>query len=150
MSGSSPRPPDPITGFRFVVEIDGKDKAVFSECTLPNLEVDVHEQKEGGFNAGVHLLPGRVKAGRITLKRGMTEAHDLIEWYLKVATGDLKKVKQSLTIKMYDNAGKQAVWRLDVEGAFPVKWTGPQLKASDSSVAIETLELAFEALTLGK
>lgn len=80
----------------------------------------------------------------------MTEAHDLIEWYLKVATGDLKKVKQSLTIKMYDNAGKQAVWRLDVEGAFPVKWTGPQLKASDSSVAIETLELAFEALTLGK
>jgi len=30
--------------------------------------------------------------------------------------------------------------------AFPVKWVGPELKAMTSEVAVEALELAYEAL----
>jgi phage tail-like protein len=30
--------------------------------------------------------------------------------------------------------------------AFPVKWVGPELKASDNAAAIETLEIAHEGI----
>ena len=32
--------------FSFVVQIDGIENAVFHECTLPTLEVEVEEEKE--------------------------------------------------------------------------------------------------------
>jgi hypothetical protein len=32
---------------------------------------------------------------------------------------------------------------LTFKHAYPVKWTGPTLRAAESSIAIETLELAF-------
>ncbi|MEZ4661668.1 MAG: phage tail protein [Caldilineaceae bacterium] len=44
--------------FRFVVEI-GQDKvAAFTECTLPVLDWQIEELKEGGQNMFVHQLPG--------------------------------------------------------------------------------------------
>ena len=53
---------DAHPAFRFVVDA-GDAEISFTECTLPSLEVDVLEQKEGGYNQGVHLLPGPVKPG---------------------------------------------------------------------------------------
>jgi phage tail-like protein len=36
----------------------------------------------------------------------------------------------------------------NIENAYPAKWTGPQLKADDNTVAVETLELACGAVTI--
>jgi phage tail-like protein len=33
-----------------------------------------------------------------------------------------------------------AVW--NIEEAFPVQWTGPELRASENTIAIQTLQLA--------
>lgn len=135
---------DAHAAFRFAVKIDGVDGAIFSECTLPPLEVDVHEQREGGYNGGVHLLPGRVKSGRITLKRGVAQSNELLKWYRDVANGDLKPAQVSVI--MYDSQGRN-VMRLDFAQAYPVKWTGPTFNASENTIAIETLELAFAEFT---
>lgn len=134
------------SGFRFTVKIDGIDEAVFNECTLPALEVDVLEQKEGGYNNGVHLLPGRVKAGRITLKRGVAQSSALLNWYRDVLNGDVSGALRPVSIVMYDSTLAE-VMRLNFERAYPVKWSGPSFKTSENTVAVETLELAFAEAT---
>jgi len=128
--------------FRFAVQFGGSEQAVFTECTLPSLEVDVHEQKGGGYNKGVHLLPGPVKAGRITLKRGVTQSSELLKWYSDVASGNAQKAERNVSVIMYDSEQNE-VMRLDFSRAYPVKWAGPTFRTADSAVAIETLELAF-------
>ncbi len=131
--------------FHFTVKINDIDGAVFNECTLPPLEVETLEQKEGGYNSGVHLLPGRVKAGRITLKSGVAKSNALLKWYKDVVNGQLKPAK--LDINMVDAKGEK-VMSLSFSDAYPVKWSGPALKTSESTVAIETLELAFADFSL--
>lgn len=127
--------------FRFVVNI-GDAEVCFTECTLPNLEVDVVEQREGGYNTGVHLLPGPVKAGRITLRSGVTKSSELLKWYKQVAAGKVKAATRNITVTMVD-AELKPVMRMDFLRAYPVKWTGPAFKTGESAMAIEALELAF-------
>ncbi len=129
------------SAFRFAVKIGGEE-AIFTECTLPPLEVNTTEQKEGGYNNGVHTLAGPVKPGHITLKRGVTKSNEMLKWYLDVASGKPKAAERNISVIMYDSTQKQ-VLRLDFVRAYPVKWTGPTLRAADSAIAIETLELAF-------
>jgi phage tail-like protein len=141
MANSSSQPPEELYGaFNFVVQFGSNTGAEFSECTLPTLEVDVLEQKEGGYNHGVHLLAGPVRAGRLTLKRGVAKSSELLKWYGEVASGTVKT--RNLTVVMYDSH-LNPVMRLHFDNAYPVKWTGPSFRTSDSSPAIETLELAY-------
>jgi phage tail-like protein len=135
------------TAFRFTVEIGGIEEAVFSECSLPVLEVEIHEQKEGGYNSGAHLLPGPVKAGRITLKRGLAQSSDLLGWYRDVANGNVRDAERQISVVMYDSMLEE-VMRWNFERAYPVKWTGPAFKTANSEIAIETLELAFAAVSV--
>ncbi|MGQ9683357.1 MAG: phage tail protein [Anaerolineae bacterium] len=130
------------SAYRFVVQLDGNAEAAFTECTLPSLEVDVLEQKEGGYNTGVHLLPGPVKAGRVTLKAGVTRSSKLLQWYKDVANGKSQSAQRNVSVIMYD-AEQQPVLRLSFTRAYPVKWSGPTFRTADSAIAIETLELAF-------
>ena len=139
---------DPYASFRFEVQIEGLGPVAFSECTLPPLEVEVHEQKEGGYNAGTHLLPGRVRAGRLTLKRGLVEASKLLKWYEAVMTGNTKGAQRNMSITLWDST-KRPVMRLDFERAYPVKWSGPTLNTGENTVAVETLEVAFGHVSVG-
>ncbi len=128
--------------FRFAVQIDGIDEAIFSECTLPNLEVDVQEQKEGGYNNGVHQLPGPLKPGKLVLKRGLVQSSQLLSWYQDVVSGNLKNVQKQVSVVMYDPQYNELM-RWNFLRAFPVKWSGPTFKSADNAVAVETLELAY-------
>jgi phage tail-like protein len=135
------------SAFRFSVQIGGIDEAIFSECSLPTLEVQVHEQKEGGYNTGTHLLPGPVKPGRIVLKRGLAQSNELLDWYREVANGNVVDAEKQVSIVMY-NSMLEELMRWNFERAYPVKWTGPAFKTSDSMLAIETLELAFAMVAI--
>lgn len=131
--------------FRFAVQIEGITEAVFTECTLPALEVEVHQQMEGGLNNAVHHLPGRVKAGKITLKRGITSSDKLLAWYMDVVKR--KITQRKVSVVMYDSL-LQEMMRLNFEGAFPSKWTAPTFASSDSKLAIETLELSYRSIDM--
>lgn len=131
--------------FRFAVQIDGVTEAVFTECTLPTLEVEVHEQKEGGLNNAVHQLPGRIKAGKITLKRGITHSSVLLAWYMDIARGKIEDSKRQVSVVMYDSTAEELL-RWNFEQVYPTKWTGPSFGSGKSEIAIEALELAFQAV----
>lgn len=141
------KPVEAHSSFRFAVNT-GDAEISFTECTLPSLEVDVLEQKEGGYNQGVHLIAGPVKAGRLTLKRGIAKSNELMKWYLDVASGDSTKAERNVSVIMFDSTGKEVI-HLQFLKAIPVKWMGSGFKTSDNSVAIETLELAFAEFKQG-
>jgi phage tail-like protein len=131
--------------FRFAVQIDGITEAVFTECTLPTLEVEVHEQPEGGLNNAVHQIPGRIKSGKITLKRGLASSSELLSWYMDVAQGQIQASQREVSVIMYDSTSGE-VLRWNFAKAFPSKWSGPSLSSGANQVAIETLELSFQSV----
>lgn len=145
MPGTTGHRTEAHAAFRFAVQIEGITEAVFTECTLPTLEVEIHQQMEGGLNNAVHRLPGRVKAGKITLKRGLTSSSKLLNWYMNIVKGTISGNQHKVSVVMYDSL-LQETMRWNFEGAFPNKWTGPSLVSGNSQLAIETLELSYQSI----
>lgn len=127
-------------GFRFIVAINGIPAAVFTECTLPNIEWEIQEVKEGGLNSYVHQLPGLRKSSKITLKRGLV-SDVLTEWYMSMMLGSFTTARRVITITLL-NSMKLPVCTWNIMNAFPTKWSGPTLKSDDNAIAVETLEIA--------
>jgi phage tail-like protein len=133
---------DPLLNYRFLVLVDGLEAAVFSEVGGLEMQVKSDELREGGENAFVHHLPTRVEYGNLTLKRGYDKDGALFQWCF----GQLER--RTVTVQLIDQATRRpvpgATWVFDA--AYPVKWTGPALKASDNAIAIESLELSHRGL----
>ena len=96
------------------------------------------EWQEGGENRFVHKLRGRAKYPNIVLKRGITHEDALLGWFQKCQT---KMDRREGHIDLLGDDGKP-VRRFAFEGAFPVKWTGPNLNAASTNIATEQLEIA--------
>lgn len=137
---------DPLMSFRFLVEIDGIVTAHASEVTGLQIETETESYEEGGVNDFVHQLPKRTKYQHITLKRGITDRDELWEWYQQVISGIFRR--KSGAIILMDVTG-EAKWRWNFEEAYPVKWTGPDLKADSNSIAFEAVELAHNGIKKG-
>jgi phage tail-like protein len=139
----STKPPVPTVvafpGFRFVVDVGNNEKAVFTECTLPVIEWETEELKEGGINTSTRLLPGRRRSAKLTFKNGIGNP-EMLQWYLKALSGEFSR--RSITIRLLDLKKEKAIAVWNVEEAFPVQWTGPELRAGDNTIAIQTLQLA--------
>jgi phage tail-like protein len=134
-----------IPNCRFYLEIGSDAQAVFTDVSGLQLEMSTFDYEEGGQNDFVHRLPGRVKTSNLTLKRGMTRSNDLLKWFLEVASGNV--VRQNVSLVVFDVEGNRlATWNF--ENAYPVKWVGPQLEAAGTTIAVETLELAHDAVKL--
>jgi phage tail-like protein len=141
----SPKPgsstPDPIVGSFFQVDA-GEAIGYFTEVSGLTMEYDVFEYQEGGVNDFVHKLRGRMKFTNLVLTRGITHEESFVKWFLacreKTQRRDL-----SVTMLSHDLAPIRT-WSF--AGAFPVKWTGPGLKAASGEVAIEQIEIAHQGL----
>ncbi len=134
---------DPYLSFRFLVEIQGLVVGGFSEVSGLQANTEVEEIKEGGVNDFVHKLPKITKYPNITLKRGITDLDALWHWHQDVVNGKVER--KTVFIMLMDSEGNEK-WRWSFEHAYPVKWTGPDLKADGSTVGVETLELAHNGI----
>ncbi len=129
--------------FRFVVSVDGEGLAAFTECTLPTVEWEVQQVKEGGLNTFVHQLPGQRKPSMVQLKNGVGQSA-LLDWYMESMDGP--PLRKTVTISLLNTEKEPVIiWHLDK--AFPTKWQGPQRKTDSQTVAIQTLELACGEVT---
>ncbi len=137
---------DPFAAFNFVVEIDGMAKAGFSECSGLSTETDVIEYRTGEMTNTFTKIPGLDKYANIVLKRGFTDNKDLWTWRKQVIDG--KTQRKSGAIVLNDESGKEAL-RWNFRLGWPRKWDGPTLSGKTNEVAIETLEIAHEGLSLG-
>ena len=130
---------DPIAGFRFSVEIEGIVVGWFTECSGLSIERTVVPYEEGGVNEYVHQLPGPNKHANITLKRGLSD-ESLWTWFRDgLYDGQVRRANASVILYHTDRTEAR---RWNLTNAYPVKWVGPDLKAGDQQVAVETLEIA--------
>ncbi len=135
--------PDPIPGFRYAVEIGGIAAGWFTRCTGLSVERSVRTYEEGGLNAYVHQLPGRITRTHITLEHGIA-GPALWQWFAGEQDKGLHESRvayRDVTIILY-NADLAEAQRWHLPQALPVRWTGPTIRADGREVAIETLELA--------
>ena len=126
-------------GMRFTVAIDGFDLGNWSKCEGLTVEYDIHEYKEGGQNGFVHRLPGRAKYQNIKLTRPIDDSSTIVAGWVASIQG--VAARMTARVAVLDSAGELVTfWNLvDV---YPVKWSGPSLDVTSSTVAMESLELA--------
>ena len=151
MTAISPAQPfpgamDPLTTFLFEVRIDHITQAAFTEVTLPALRVETEDVKEGGLNQYIHKLPVRVNAGTLTLKNGIGIGGQLLQWYKQVLEGNFGDARKEVTIHLYGGVRTRPVLTITLQQAYPIRWTGPNLRAGDSAAAIEEIELAHSGI----
>jgi phage tail-like protein len=151
---------DPLPGFRFVVAMSDLAGPVglvaaggvtptvagFSEVTGLGSTLDLHEYKEGGRNGFVHKFATRASFANITLKRGALVRPDLFRWYDRVRRGSFGARRSILVAHLGEDGDPALIWF--VSRALPAKYVGPSWSASQSSVAVESLEIAHEGLEL--
>ncbi|MCW4464567.1 phage tail protein [Glutamicibacter sp. MNS18] len=138
---------DPYAQFNFLVLLDGVASAGFTEVSGLNTESDIVEYREGNYVGGVHKLPGLVKFGQLTLKRGYTLNQDL--WLWRKTTLEGATERRNGAIVLLDEA-REPTLRWEFFEAWVSKYEGPALNATTSEAAIESIELAFENLQLAE
>ena len=119
--------------------------AGFSECTGLEMTMDTEDWEEGGNNGTVLRFPKRHRWGDITLRKGIARNQDLFDWFYAFTQGVTTR-KDGLIILMNGRQEPQTVWKF--RRGLPVKYVAPQLNAQQSAVAIETLAIAHEGITL--
>ncbi len=136
----------PIPKFHFRVEWGGT-RIGFTEVTGLEVSTDVIEYRDGASPEYSKIkMPGMQKFGNITLKRG-TFAHDneYYNWWNTHALNTIER--RDITISLLNESHEPVVvWK--IKNAWPVKVQSTDLKGDGNEVAIETLELAHEGLTI--
>jgi phage tail-like protein len=135
---------DPYASFNFHLEIDGITRAGFAECTGLNAEANVIEYREGNESLTTRKLPGLIKHGNVTLKRGVSQDLELFNWFKTVMDGDGDR-KDTMSIVLLDEQRNEAV-RWNLLNAWPSKYIVPDLKANANEIAFETIELCHEGV----
>ena len=139
-------PTDPYRSFNFELVIDNIPSGAFSECSGLTAEGDAVDYREGtDRQPNVRKLVGLRKFANIVLKRGYTQDTSLWTWYGNIRDGVADR--RNVTINLL-NEQRTAVLRWHAERAWINKIEGPSLKASGNEVAIESVEIVHEGLTI--
>ncbi len=153
----------PWTKMHFLITIPGLNSAtaLFSEATGMEATADVIEFRQGNSASFSPMkVPGLVKHGNVTLKFGYTETSDVRNWAYRCLS-DERKVqmdRQDVYIELLDvtqgisehtktGAGVSTNQYI-LKDAWVCKYTAPDLNATASEIAIETIEIAFERLVI--
>ena len=138
---------DPYLAHRYRVEIDGIVIGGFAEVTGLQAEIETEDYQEGGVSTPLHKLPKGARQPNLVLKRGFTEARELWDWHHSSGPGRWTKKLERRTVRIImlnSEGGEKLSWRC--REAWPVKWSGSDLKGDANTVAIESLELAHGGL----
>lgn len=136
--------PDPVGALRFLVKADDCTIGRFAHCHGLSAEYEIEEYAEGGQNAFVHKLRGRMRYPNLVLSRGITHESGLMDWFLQTKQAG---ERGNISVSLLGPDGKP-VRRWGFEGAFPVRWEGPVLNARSHTAATETLEIAHRGFVV--
>lgn len=138
----------PLPKFYFSVDLGtGMENAVFQEVSGLETETQAIEYRHGNSKLFSTLkMPGIVKSGNVSLKKGIFVKDTAFwDWYATIKMNVIKR--NTITIQLLDQEGKATMtWTL--QNAWPTKISATDLKSDGNEVAVETLEIAHEKLTI--
>lgn len=139
--------PNPYGNYYFVLELDKSEVGHFMECSGLKTSAQVFEIEEGGLNGRTHKRPGQSRWENIVLKYATNTSLRLLEWRDRFLQDQWAGGRLDGSIALKNNAG-ETVRQWHFKNAWPVSWEGPSLNSAQSELAIETLEIAHEGLTV--
>jgi phage tail-like protein len=136
----------PMPKFYFRVKWDSNEMS-FQEVS--GLDVQSEEIKYRHGNSPVFSvikMPGLKKYGNITMKKGVFKGDNKFwDWLNQIKMNTIKRVP--VTISLLDEEGNDTmVWTLT--NAWPTKISSTDLKSEGNEVAIESIEIVHEGLTI--
>jgi phage tail-like protein len=136
----------PMPKFHFQVEWGGS-KIGFTEVTGLDVETEIIEYRHGASKEySKTKMPGMQKFPNITMKRGVFASdNEYFTWWNTVALNTIERRDVTVSL-LNENHEPVVVWK--IKNAWPTKVTSTDLKADGNEVAIETIELAHEGLTI--
>lgn len=151
----------PLTKMNFLVTVAGVDGvAAFTEVTGVEATVEAIDFRQGNSHSLAPVkVPGLVKHGPITLKFGYTKDQKFKEWIIECVSEKRKEMPiHDVNIELIDiNGGapqelqtttgaNNRIWVL--KNAWVSKYSAPDLNATANEVAIESVEIVYEELTI--
>lgn len=136
----------PLPKFHFQVEWGGA-KIGFTEVSGLDVEREVIEYRDGSSKEYSKLKqPGLTKYSNITLKRGSFAGdNDFYDWWSSIKLDSVER--RDITISLLNEEHEPVItWK--AKNAWPSKITPTDLKSDDNSIAIESMEMVHEGLTI--
>ncbi len=115
----------------------------FSECQGLEASMKIEEFNEGGNNGAVLKFPGRVSWTNITLKRGVAGNSSLWDWSYGFVQGRGKR-RDGVIVLLNEMMVPNNIWYF--RRGLPLKYSGPQMNATQNNVAVESIEIAHEGI----
>jgi phage tail-like protein len=146
------RPYSMPRSFHFSVEFQGvsglkSNDVKFQDVSGLIAELGVEEIRSGGENRFSHRLPTRARYQNLVLKRGMLTDSGLIKWFTD-AVENFSFTPATIIVKLLD-PDHQPLQSWTFIKAWPVKWSISEFKASENTVVVETIELAYQYFRRG-
>ena len=137
---------------RFRVSVDGINLGSWATCAGLSVEFKNKRIGEGGNYEYSMILPDRVEYKAVTLRRAMSPQESAIvqQWLTGVVSGWYNAASprdfgpRTAEIELFDASGSTVVATWTLRNVFPARWSGPDLDATGSRIAIEALELVHE------
>ena len=136
----------PIPKFRFEVKWDSNVMS-FQEVSGLDIEAQAIEYRHGDSPSFSSIkMPGLKKFSDVTMKKGVMKSDNKFwDWFNEIKMNTIKRIP--VTISLLDEEGSPTmVWTL--ANAFPLKISGTDLKSTGNEVAVETIVIAHEGLTI--
>jgi phage tail-like protein len=136
----------PLPKFHFQVEWGGV-KVGFTEVSGLDITSEVIEYRDGASSEySTVKMPGQRKFSNVTLKRGtFSNDNQFYEWFNTVSLNTVERRDLIISL-LNENHEPVVVWK--VKNAWPTKITPTDLKSEGNEVALESIELAHEGLTI--
>jgi len=138
---------DSSVGHSFGLEFDGVVIKQITEVTGLKMEQDVIELKQNTVDGkyAIKKLPGRPKAGEVTVTRGLTDNNSFEQWVKDSRFGKMATARRGGAIIVFDYEGV-AIKHYKLVNAWPKSLEIGSLKAGDTSVLTEKLTITYESM----
>jgi len=136
----------PMPKFHFSVKWGDKDMS-FQEVTGLDAQSEEIKYRTGDSAVfSVIKMPGLIKYSNVTMKKGIFKGDNKFwEWFEQIKQNTIKRIDVIISLLDETNAPTM-VWTL--KNAWPTKISGYELKAEGNEVAVESIEIVHEGLTI--
>lgn len=136
----------PLPKFHFQVQWGGT-RIGFTEISGLDVETEVIEYRDGALREFSKLkIPGMQKYPNVTMKRGVFKSdNDYFNWWNTVSLNTVER--RDVIVSLLNEAHEPVmVWK--IKNAWPTKIGSTDLKSDGNEIAIESIELAHDGLSI--